>query len=439
MIPVDAVLLDNINHVSTNGETAASLINDLKRAVNEIINTVDLSPTTDYNALSNKPQPATETSFGFTKLAEQADVDNSTALAPIKDTVTAELLRTTIEQINNTIDAIPAQLFVESLFSYDDTTNILTLVVTNDEGVQTNVDVDLTQTIQDAIATIPYATETQEGVAERATDAEVQALVDTIRYVSPAHLKILKDLIYAEILGGDTSGAPIEIRVGENISTSDTSQTFNFSRPFSQPPTTVVVSRKEPNINFPMVASGWDANGFTISRNEGIEGNTPFSYIAIFDPIAGSGTPPVGGGESTYTVPTFVIGYDQPITKNFSSSQGNNPFLQITKTVEEGRYYLADAFLSKDGGSPYTFRVWATGDGNDPKPMSADPSLIYSLSNGARQSRFSPPYVDVDANEELKIVVTISVGSGSNQPVTLKNVSLLFTKVLVTDNTMIAV
>lgn len=86
--------------------------------------------------------------------------------------------------IDAAIAAIPADKYVNGLQGYNTTTNVLTLTLSDGSSV----DIDMTALVADAVSSVGAATETTAGIAEIATQTEVNAGTDDSRIVTPAKL-----------------------------------------------------------------------------------------------------------------------------------------------------------------------------------------------------------------------------------------------------------
>lgn len=90
----------------------------------------------------------------------------------------------TIDQLNTAIDALE-DLHLVGWQSYNSTTNTLTAIMSDG----TTVAVDLTALVNDAITTVPTATDTVKGIVENATTVEVgEGILDGAVSISPANL-----------------------------------------------------------------------------------------------------------------------------------------------------------------------------------------------------------------------------------------------------------
>lgn len=89
--------------------------------------------------------------------------------------------------IDAAVAALPADKFVDGISAYNATTNVLTLSLSDGS----TVDLDMTNLIADAVASVavtPDATETVKGIAEIATQTETNTGTDDTRFVTPLKL-----------------------------------------------------------------------------------------------------------------------------------------------------------------------------------------------------------------------------------------------------------
>lgn len=86
--------------------------------------------------------------------------------------------------IDAAIAAIPADKYVNGLQSYNSTTNVLTLTLSDGS----TVGIDMTALVADAVGSVAAASETAAGIAEIATQAETDAGTDDLRFVTPLKL-----------------------------------------------------------------------------------------------------------------------------------------------------------------------------------------------------------------------------------------------------------
>lgn len=82
------------------------------------------------------------------------------------------------------VAALPVDVYVNGLSSYDAATNTLTLSMSDGSTVA----LDMTSLVADAVASVGAASETASGIAEIATQAEVNAGTDDLRFVTPLKL-----------------------------------------------------------------------------------------------------------------------------------------------------------------------------------------------------------------------------------------------------------
>jgi hypothetical protein len=86
--------------------------------------------------------------------------------------------------IDAAIAAMPTDKYVNGLQSYNETTNVLTLTMSDG----TTVGINMTALVADAVASVGMSSETSAGIAEVATTAEVTAGTDDTRLVTPLKL-----------------------------------------------------------------------------------------------------------------------------------------------------------------------------------------------------------------------------------------------------------
>lgn len=88
--------------------------------------------------------------------------------------------------VDAVVAALPADKYVNGLSSYNDTTNILTLTLSDGS----TVGLDMTNLVADAVGSVGAATESASGIAEIATQAEVNTGTDDLRFVTPLKLAV---------------------------------------------------------------------------------------------------------------------------------------------------------------------------------------------------------------------------------------------------------
>lgn len=86
--------------------------------------------------------------------------------------------------VDAAIAALPADKYVNGLSSYNAATNVLTLTLSDGSTVA----LDLTNLVNDAVASIGSASESAAGIAEIATQAETNTGTDDLRFVTPLKL-----------------------------------------------------------------------------------------------------------------------------------------------------------------------------------------------------------------------------------------------------------
>jgi hypothetical protein len=84
-----------------------------------------------------------------------------------------------------------------------------------------------------------------------------------------------------DVTNGYYNIGPFQVRWGSEISTTDSEESFNFSVPFTAQCFGVWVTRNQSNLGTVMEAATKTQAGFTINRNDGIDGNQNFDYFAI--------------------------------------------------------------------------------------------------------------------------------------------------------------
>jgi hypothetical protein len=124
--------------------------------------------------------------------------------------------------VDSVIAALPADIYVNGLSSYNSTTNILKLSLSNGS----TVDLDMTTLVADAVASVGAASETAAGIAEIATQTETNTGTDDLRFVTPLKLATyVAAQIAAASLAYATSTVAGKVTLAvasENPSTSDT-------------------------------------------------------------------------------------------------------------------------------------------------------------------------------------------------------------------------
>jgi hypothetical protein len=74
----------------------------------------------------------------------------------------------------------------------------------------------------------------------------------------------------------------LQVRWGNEISSTDSSEDFTFATPFSTACFIVLTSRRSSDGATALQAYQWDENGFSVNRDNGIDGaNEAFVYLAI--------------------------------------------------------------------------------------------------------------------------------------------------------------
>lgn len=142
---------------------------------------------------------------------------------------------------NNTVISSPVKFERSAIFSGD--IDVRNLTVNGD-----NLDIDGTLTARGPVNLL----------------GSVTGLID---YDRPSQ--------YADFKGG------FQIRWGSGVSNIDTTQTFSFSRPFSADCQSIIITRSVTDSQSPLPATSCSRGSFTINRDDNIDGDNSFYYIAI--------------------------------------------------------------------------------------------------------------------------------------------------------------
>lgn len=73
----------------------------------------------------------------------------------------------------------------------------------------------------------------------------------------------------------------LQVRFGEETSSTDDEQTFNFDSAFSNSCEALIITRKGDNITIPLGYSSKSTTGFVVNRSNSIDSSHEFSYIAL--------------------------------------------------------------------------------------------------------------------------------------------------------------
>jgi hypothetical protein len=73
----------------------------------------------------------------------------------------------------------------------------------------------------------------------------------------------------------------LKVRVGSGISTTDSAEAFTFTAAFDTACLSVVTNRTDAGGGLQLAVSAQTTTGFTIDRDNGIDGSKPFTYIAV--------------------------------------------------------------------------------------------------------------------------------------------------------------
>ncbi|MDP2505644.1 hypothetical protein [Oceanobacter sp. 3_MG-2023] len=77
------------------------------------------------------------------------------------------------------------------------------------------------------------------------------------------------------------AASAIGLRFGNEVSTMDGAEVFVFEEPYLTTCKSVQIQRVNGGSGYALSVASFDKNGFTIDRENGIDGNTEFSYLAL--------------------------------------------------------------------------------------------------------------------------------------------------------------
>lgn len=176
---------------------------------------------------------------------------------------------------------------INELSTRSDTPTASNILHTQDSG-----NIDVIMTVQDILDLVEDPTSapselvgsldtTNDGlVMVDASDSYTQKYIELPDFVTALGvLAITGD--ESQTSGGQDMSTGFQIRWGTGTSTTDSAEGFTFSTPFSNACHHVSINRTAASGGKSLHATSKSASGFTIDRDQGIDGSEPFTYFAI--------------------------------------------------------------------------------------------------------------------------------------------------------------